>query len=410
MKRTFVPWATLIVALFALGTFCRLYSVTEPAGFFFDEHHFVENARNYLQHKADWNDHPPLGKLFIAASIRVLGDRPIAWRLPSLIAGFLLLLAAWRAGSKLFASSFAGVLAAAFIAADGFFISYSRAALLDGLLALSVVLVAWLATKVWSMRVAVLAGVLLGAAMTVKFSGVGLVLPIVASWAMGSRRLRHLVIAFGLAALVYVSIYALGLSMAGQPSGVSGVFSATERLLAHHAGMTEMKHPLASGWLTWFGPSRSIVMHQREAGGLIEMITMLGNLALWWPAAALFFASLAALVLRGVGPVLRSESAAGFLNENGKAVVILVAAAIGFLAPWAISHRDSYLYHYLPAYTALLLLFAGFVGWASTRVPRAALGFVAVVLVVGAIYAPLWCGLPISRGAMRARLFMPGWK
>ncbi len=62
----------LAAVLIALGVWCRTVGFGFPPTFLFDEHHFVENARNYLNHAADWNDHPPLGKLFIAASIRVL--------------------------------------------------------------------------------------------------------------------------------------------------------------------------------------------------------------------------------------------------------------------------------------------------------------------------------------------------
>ena len=69
--RTRLAFAALLLAGFmlALSVYFRLTNLGFPATFQFDEHHFVENARNYLAGREDWNDHPPLGKLFIALSI-----------------------------------------------------------------------------------------------------------------------------------------------------------------------------------------------------------------------------------------------------------------------------------------------------------------------------------------------------
>src|ERR1039457_852257 len=56
---------TLCVGLLCLGVIWRFVDLDYPRTFSFDEHHFVSNARNYIAHRADWNDHPPLGKLVL---------------------------------------------------------------------------------------------------------------------------------------------------------------------------------------------------------------------------------------------------------------------------------------------------------------------------------------------------------
>jgi dolichyl-phosphate-mannose-protein mannosyltransferase len=134
------PLAVLVTAMLLLGLFLRVNAFGYPNTFMFDEHHFVENARNYLLHKPDQNDHPPIGKMIIAQSIGLLGDTPVAWRLPSLIWGFITIIAVGFAAGRLFSSAQAGWLAAAFIGVDGFLSGYSRAALLDGFLAGSLAL------------------------------------------------------------------------------------------------------------------------------------------------------------------------------------------------------------------------------------------------------------------------------
>lgn len=415
------PWVLLVAVLLALGAFLRVYAFDFPTSFLFDEHHFVENARNYLAHRADWNDHPPLGKLFIAASIRVFGDGPVGWRAPALCFGLITVLVGGVTTSRLFRSRQAGLLASALLAADGFLISYSRAGLLDGVLTAGLVLSLLVASCRWNLRLSVLAGVLLGASMNVKFSGVGVAVPLLLSLLLSEPGWKRRVLLWSVtslvAASVYVGVYAYGLHLAGQPTGVLEVLRDTQRLLDHHAGLTDMKNPYVSGWATWFLPKRALVMGWSEAFGEVRVLSMLGNLAIWWAAVACGAALLATVLNLGLKTVLREApgeyapfSLSHFVVEHGRAVVLVWSAALAFLAPWVLTHRDSYLYHFLPTYAALVLLLAALVAWARPRWPFATIAFVGLVLVVAAIYAPLWCSMPMSPEQVRSRLFLEGWR
>lgn len=128
------PIDAVAAVLLICGAALRFVRLSFPHQLMFDELHFVENARNYLDGKPDWNDHPPLGKLILAASIRLFGDTSFAWRLPLLATGLLIIVMVGVGVARLFKDVRTGVLAASLIAADGFFISYSRAGLLDGFL------------------------------------------------------------------------------------------------------------------------------------------------------------------------------------------------------------------------------------------------------------------------------------
>src|SRR5262245_8482430 len=130
-----VVLVALAVIVIVFGIWLRAQSLAMPLDLTWDEQHFVRNAENYLWGHEDWNDHPPLGKLFMALSIRVLGDDSFAWRLPSLCFGILSMGWAALLAKRAFGGWRAPLLGAAFLAGDGFFVVYSRTALLDGMLA-----------------------------------------------------------------------------------------------------------------------------------------------------------------------------------------------------------------------------------------------------------------------------------
>ena len=90
------PWAYQagMTLLFAALVFWHLGIPSKP---YFDEIHYVPAARAMLARRMANPEHPMLGKEAIALSIRLLGDTPFAWRLPSALTGCLGLFAFGRA-------------------------------------------------------------------------------------------------------------------------------------------------------------------------------------------------------------------------------------------------------------------------------------------------------------------------
>ncbi len=76
-------------------------------------------------------EHPQLGKLTIAGLIELLGDGPLAWRLPSLILGTLCLLGMYALVRAVGGTPGMAVGAAALMAADNLVLVHSRIATLD---------------------------------------------------------------------------------------------------------------------------------------------------------------------------------------------------------------------------------------------------------------------------------------
>jgi dolichyl-phosphate-mannose--protein O-mannosyl transferase len=408
----------LCLLAIAWGVYMRVQALDFPRVLTTDEPHFVKNARNYLAGKPDWNDHPPLGKLMMAVPMKWLGDNPRSWRLCAAGFGIANIALAFALGARLFRSRQVGLLAATFIAIDGFLIVYSRTALLDGLLT-GFALACALALALPSSRVqAMLAGALLGCATSIKLSGVTLLAPLVISlWlcsaTLGERWVRG-GIALLCAGLVYCAQYALGLALSGQAAAPTNVFAATQALIKHHAALTQMQHPMTSYWYTWWLPTRPLPLRfDRVEGGLMRWMITLGNPLLWWSSALVMLATIGWLMrerLRALASAWPTRAALPALSDDARAAWLLCAAFVGFLSPWVLSARDSYLYHYLPCYAVSLVLFGGAAGRLYERRPRLLLGALLLVLGVSAFYAPIWGQFPIDETGYRARLFLERWR
>lgn len=386
--------------------YLRVRNLGSPGHTTWDEDHFVINARNFLAGKPDWNDHPPLGKLLIALPMRVLGDNALAFRLSAACAGLLSIGLGFVVGSGLFRDRRAGALCAALIAIDGFLLVYSRTALLDGVLFTFGLACLAVLTRPATAYAALAAGALLGCAASIKFSGIALVLPLLVWLAVAPQPvLRKLGLLGGAglsAALVYYAQYALGHALTGLGTSPADVARMSLKLVNHHAVLTEMKHPMTSPWYSWPLPERPLTMRIRpiEDGYRMRMMTTLDNPLLWWGGWASALFALCAL------PIAALRRKLGELRD----LALPLAAWLGFLLPWILSRRDSYIYHYLPAHGFALVLLAGLLARAYRSRPVPAFAVLLVLALISVFYAPIWAELTIAPDAINQRLFLPRWR
>jgi len=418
------------LVLVALGLWLRIWGYEQPAGFTFDEHHFVENARNYLKGVPDWNDHPPLGKLTEAAAMRALDDSARAWRLPALLSGLGIVALAGLLAHKIFRSCWAALFAAALIACDGFFIAYSRTGLLDGQLVFFTLASTYAVVGAPRRAHFFFAGVLAGAAASIKMSGVAALGPVFLAVLLD--RSRATFISLGLAFVAFLVVYwadwHLGLALTHRLD--ANAWSETSRLMTHHAALTSMDNGLTSSWPTWFFPRRPIVMTWSEERAYVRMATTMGNPLVWWATSATVLGLLGLVCWKGVRQTLAKPTAveptvteptateptataierSSFLDRHGRAVIFLLTGFLAFLAPWMLTRRDPYIYHYLPCYAYGVILLGGLLAWLAERQRRFVLLALCSVLVVSAFYAPVWARLPTTNTGVRARLFLESWR
>jgi dolichyl-phosphate-mannose--protein O-mannosyl transferase len=396
-------------ALATLGVLLRTNDLGFPPSLTWDEHHFVLNARNYLEHVHDWNDHPPLGKLLILCGMLLYGDTSLGWRFAPVLLGLASIVFAYRIAAFVFRDRRGGLIAAAFVAGDGFLIAYSRTALLDGMLTSLCLAAALASLGARSWRGMALAGALVGCAANVKLSGAFLLLPIGVLCLFLRDRLWG-AIALLAAPVVYTILFVFGLFLAREPHGVADALRATNAIVAHHAALTQFTHPMTSHWYTWFLPTRPVTLRYDVVGaGAVRALTTLGNPVLWWTCDLVLLVGLA-LCVRGVFRFVRTKSTRVSVGRLTRASMLLLAFGVTLLLPWVFGNRDSYIYHYLPTYAFLLVLAGGDMSHLYRRYRATVLAFVLAVGLVSVYYAPVWGQLPISAAGYRARLFLRMWR
>ena len=164
MRRLAATPGLLLVAVLGAAAATRIAWLNQPKGaLIFDEAYYVNAARVLIgipvpggQHYAgapagiDPNgEHPPLGKLAIAGSIKLFGDNPVGWRFPSLVAGLASILLVYLAVRAADGDRWLALLAAVVLAFDNLAFVQGRIGTLDMLMVALLLFAAWTALRGW---------------------------------------------------------------------------------------------------------------------------------------------------------------------------------------------------------------------------------------------------------------------
>lgn len=377
----------LLGAVTLLGAAPRLFRLGHrPEGFAWDEAHYVPAARAYLDGDFGVNlEHPPLGKWLIAAGIEVLGDEPWGWRAAAVLAGVVTIPLTWLLAHRLLGSRWWATAAAGLAALDGLLIVQSRTAILDSFLP-PLVVGATLCVLVHRDRAGrgelsvplLVAGVLLGAAVAVKWEAAPVLLGVLLIWLVPPGRDRSVVrtaaIAFGLVpAAVYLAAHAAHLWQSG--GDLLAWFRSQVDAVNYHRRY-RLLHDRSSpawSWLLLRTPPSYI---SAVGGGREAHLVALGNPALWWG----FVVALPHLV-------------AVWWRRRDLAVEVVLFAVLTLYLPWLVILRPGFTYYLTPlvpfmaiglTYSYRALWHRG--GW-FRALPVLGLGLAVVVFIA---YVPLW--------------------
>ncbi|HEX4473699.1 MAG TPA: phospholipid carrier-dependent glycosyltransferase [Polyangiaceae bacterium] len=401
----------LLCGLVLLGIVLRVHALAEPYLFTFDEELFARNAHRYLIRLQDLNDHPPAGKFFIALGLILFGYGSLGWRFASLWFGIYTIAIGYWLGSALFRDRRAGFFVGAFMAADGFFIAYSRAGLMDGVLTCFVLATMLAAVVARRPRGVAVAAVLCGIAMSVKWSGAFAVFPAVAAvWTLG-RVPKWWVLLFGLVPLVHLAIWTAALAWTGQPADPASLFKVMHDLFWHHVELGKHHNGLASPWYSWIVLYHPIVTKLSSHGLGARYSSSVGNLA---------FAVASALLVLGVPIAALGLAVFSRFSKKPRNVAPraewtpYLLGAFGWfamLSPWTVGRGEfTFHYHYLPSYAFAVVLLGG----AAARLERvranAVFGFVLASAVIALYFAPVWGEYTLSEAAANRRLVFKNWQ
>ncbi len=162
LRRNLSDPGTLLALLMIAALIVRIVWLTIPQNaLIFDEAYYVNAARVLL----GWDvpaglpyagspvgldpnsEHPPLGKLLMALSMAVFGDNGLGWRLPSVIAGMVALVAVYGIVRSSGESMRLALLVVGFAAFDNLMLVHSRIGTLDMLVLAPILVGAWLAVR-----------------------------------------------------------------------------------------------------------------------------------------------------------------------------------------------------------------------------------------------------------------------
>ncbi len=439
---------TLLLVAITLGAAAlRLVSLGRPIELVFDEIFYARDACWYVvgtEQVCGITDlasraHPPLGKWLIGAGIATFGYEPFGWRVSAAVVGTATVPAVYLLGWRLFrpmtsatAATVGAAAAAALLALDFLHLVHSRVGMLDAFIAffvvgavLGVVLdrdrVRDRPDPPWWWRLTLgrpwrlLAGVCLGAATAVKWSGAYVapaVIGLVVAFEIAERRRanpdagrgawigaafrREALPTFVLLGIVPLLVYVASYTgrMPGELVALPwvegsvwrGIWEHQRAMLDFHTALSG-DHPYQSPPWSWPLIKRPVAYWFADEGGAYREILAMGNPVAWWPGVA----ALIGLVVtwwRGGWGILRPEP------------VILAAAASTYL-PWLVLSGDrsqTFIWYLLPTIPFLCLALAFFAAAAwervSTRVAAAACTL--VLLASFAFYLPLLVALPLS--------------
>lgn len=353
---------------------------------YFDEIYHGRTAYEFLHGLTSYeNTHPPLGKILIAAGIRLFGMNPFGWRIVGVLFGIAMVPVVYLFARRMTDSAPAAALACALFAFDFMHLAQTRIATIDVYITFFVILMyalmyryrmfSFYDTPLWKTFLPLGAcGVCMGFGIACKWTGIyagaGLA---VLFFSLLYRRLQEYryakadpegssngiphsrilsrfapctvkTILFCLCFFVLIPclIYLLSYLPFRDYEG-NGLIARTLKnqvtMFRYHSTLTAT-HPYSSPWYQWPVIARPIWYFSGQPGGTLrEGISAFGNPLVWWTGipAFLFMIRLA---------WKEQDQTAGFL-------------LVGYLAqylPWVFVSRITFIYHYFPSVAFVVLM------------------------------------------------------
>ncbi|MBV9918630.1 MAG: glycosyltransferase family 39 protein [Solirubrobacterales bacterium] len=345
-------------------------------------------------------EHPQLVKLLVAGSIELLGDRPLAWRLPSLLLGSLAIIGMFVLARAAGGGAWLALAAAGLMAADNLLLVHGRIATLD----VPVVALMIFSVALYVRRRPVWAGLLIG---------VGSCLKLVAPYALLALALLELLrvrevprVRFARLGACVTSAVAVFIALLAVMDQIAPPYDATSAKVLGTSPFRHLAHILSYGanqtsphgaqgiasypwtWLVDFKPITYLNINPaRPAPGLYNVHPAAHFLGMISPAIMLL--ALPALLwivwemLRSRGRSLAASVSRMRTTRAGEVPAVALAWSLGTFLPFVVLslafERTSYIYYMVVVMPGIYLAVAYLLARARRR--RALLALWAVLLL-----------------------------
>lgn len=392
---------------------------------YFDEVYFARTAYEYANGMTTYEwVHPPLGKLIQSLPIRFLGMNPFSYRLMGNLSGILLILVMYAFGKALFQKRGYALIAALFMALDGFHFAQTRMGTIDTHLVLFILTAYYFMYRYLLLNqddalkkkllFLFLSGITIGCAIATKwtglFAGLGLAILFFGHlWLIYGKKKKitkydKMMIGTILAScvfffavipiMIYVTSYFLFPNVSiFKVHNWQGLVEVTNQIYAYHSTL-DATHPFSSEWYTWPLMLKPVWYYASETvNGVRSTISGIGNPIIWWTGLL--------AVIYGIYRMIKKDQVA---------VTLVVAFACLFL-PYLKIGRCMFLYHYFPVLPFIMLLLVYLLKQTTEKTKLSWLGpvFVGIIFIISLYFFPIVSGMPMKEDRIDHRQWLPEW-
>ena len=407
---------------------------------YFDEVYHPRSAYEKLNGLQVWeNTHPPMGKNFIAMSVRIFGMTPFGWRFAGTFFGVLMVPLIYAFARFLLKSNDWAFFTATLFTFDFMHFAQTRLATIDSYVTFFIIAMYFFmylfihGVERDSLRrkliILALCGASVGLAAASKWQGLYAILglPIVFFPALYRLYLRDRKQAeiifyscFGFFIALPITIYLLSYipyvaTINNDLGFIRNVWSNQTHMHWYHCvAVLGAEHPFRSPWWEWPLNLRPIWLYSgRHYNGNRSTIASFGNPAVYWVGIVATWYVIIKVALLIVEPANWTGKAVEVSRPIRRDILFLLTAYFVQMVPWIGIARLTWIYHYFPSVPFVVLI----IGWAAKNLVDSrpnlkpvAVGYACLVVALFALFYPVLSGLPVSSDFIQTYLqWLPRW-
>ena len=422
MTRKFILF---LASLIIFSTVIRLWRINEPARYYFDEVYHVVTARAYAQNNPaaydpfspppeegtayDWL-HPPLAKLMQAASIKLFGDTPVAWRLPSAIFGAALILATAVLATVMFGKR-AGVFSGLILGFENLTFVMSRITMNDIFITFFAVCAFIFATLYLEKQKLIwifLTSVFLGLAIASKWTGFYAIIAILIFLSISCIKNHKSLLPLSLLIVIPFFIYLASYGQFWIQKHSIRQFIDLHKQIWWYQNRSDLQHPYGTTaifctpkglegpktWCPWILDIRGVYFSLETYGSKNGYIYALGNPLIFWS-----------------GIIAISYQIGKFITERKLILTLAIFGYFIFWIPWIFTPRLLFLYHYLPSLPFLAIALGLLLGdiW-ETKFKFLTILAILIFALSFFYFYPITSGYPINPQLLERFMWFSTWR